>query len=525
MIQNSLVRKNKSLKKGRLKLIPARLTDSYPLHLAFVETAKYCYLNIYMSSFLRSNSAINQGVSSWLTLIKYLKQHIAFVDIEKIQTMIVDYGRSPVNGATDEKNRLLISMFLLLVSEKSLMVKTYLGGYTMKFLNSSLAAIKSKLEKSSSLYIESLQKRENLCAITYDKSLEIYFSKIRDHNGALETGEMWNESEQQLHKVTSRSNTLVEFESPGGFGPVKPYSFSKFDTPSFAPQGLIRKRSNKRKNSILVNEFAVKAANVVKNIIPQEEESAEKEDQSIDHEDEKDDRIPRGDQYFKSGRSRPLPFVPPLLNFDKLGNTGEHSNSEILPSARSLQSPVIKSRYNKISRPRSSLISMDELINLLEDNRTSLASIYTTRKENEFDLSSRRLLRKKLTSLTYPRIFRLNPIVATLVLRDKSLGLGKSFLILYFSIDLNDFSTLQCIVDIADRQIGFHQIGNSFSVKELASISRVKSGILEKAVEILQRGGRIPASVKLELISSLNKSVGRVYLRSRETRFSRYNAG
>ena len=484
------------------------MTESYPLHLAFVETPKKCFLNIYMSSFLRSNSTINQGVSSWLTLIKYLKEHIAFVDIEKIQTMIVDYGRKPRYGANDEKNRLLMSMFLLLVSEKSLMVRTYLGGYTMKFLDLSLTAIKSRLEKSSAKYIESLQSRVNLCKITYDKSYEIYCSKIKDHNGALETGDMWKTDVQDLKKYSPRNESYVEFDSPGTFRNAQSLTFSRFDTPSFVPRfaelSLPRPRSTKRKNSIFINEMTYNTVEAIKNMIPLPQDHQDIEMPEYPTELHMPEDNPFKTSQFAARRNDLA--IPPL----KYIETTEHNAIDnISPSSRTLHSPVIKDRHSKIGKERANLISIDELINLLEDNRTKLKSIYNTRREKDLDLSSRRRLRKAMTAVTYPKIFRLNPILATIVLRDKTLGLGQSFFVLYISINLNDYSTLECTVDISNRQIGNDQQRGSFEIDQLEKACKINPGVLEQAMQILQRGGHIPSTIKLNILECLRKSIGK----------------
>lgn len=464
LVLNTLQARNRNLKKTVILLLPAKLTDAYPVHLGFVETARECSLNIYLNSHLRFSRFQNQGMVAWMCLIKYLKQFIEYVDVQKIHTMVIDFGKTRRVNNTEEKNRLIMSMFLLLVSEKSVMIRTYMGGYAVRFLDFNLGQIKRSIEKLSQEHIKKIQQRVKLCQLTQDKSVEILYSRLFPNRGFYETGEYFT-----IPKVVD--------DSPYTFGNIAhpssqhqgPLTFKEIDTPQFnlIVPGM---RSTQKKASVQI-----------------------KRQESISNEENPKDVPPLNLQQIIN--KAPLPL-------------DSSSQSQIQTSKRSLLSPVLKDRFSVVANATLSLVAFDELIGMLEDERTKMDSIYFSRKDKNKYRQKAKFIKSKQTNIdTYPKIFRLNPIVVTLVMKDYTLGKAKPFLVFYLSMRLPDFDEIMFNVDLAMRDMADNQKSHSIEISKFIKDCSLCPTMIAEAVSTIKRGGVLKKSLKLNLLHQLRKRI------------------
>jgi hypothetical protein len=406
-----------------------------------------------------------------MSLIKYLKQFIEYVDVQKIHTMVIDFGKNRRVNNTEEKNRLLVSMFLLLVSEKSVMIRTYLGGYTVRFLDFNLGQIKRSMEKLSKQHIETIQKRANLCKITQNKSIEILFSKMYPNRGYYESGELFS-----LPKIA--------IETPYTFGKLGNQPKADSKSPTFKDIGSFQgglgvpvARSQNKKSSMQIKNM--------------DSESADGEP----------------------------PQQPPFLDLRRLlvrepeshfiADEGEQESQVPETSRRSVHSPALKDRFSKIAALTSSLLPFDELAGLLEDDRTAMAGLYLARHAKGGSPMAKAMSARSLRAApdTYPKIFRLNPTVATLVLKDKSLGKARPFVAASVGLQLPAFDAVACAVDLADRNLARSQRSPVLSINSFAKACRVDQDLLAEACTAAKRGGKLKQSLKLELVLQLAAGV------------------
>jgi hypothetical protein len=463
---NTLQAKNRNLKKAYLKLVPARMSDDYPLHLGFVETPKKCFLNIFLNSNLRFSSGQSQGVSAWLKLICYLKQYIEYVDVQKMQTMVMEFGRTKQITQAEEKNRLIVVMLLLLVSEKSLLIRTYLGGYTTRFLDTNLSRIKISMEKLSKLHIEKLQQRVKLCQLTKDKSIEILYSKLYPNKGTYETGDYFI---MEMTNPVSR-NTYGSISQLGEPPKNDPYTFFNLDKKSLPPSRGIR--SQNRKSSVAITPM-----------------------DSVSN-DETPVKIPPLDIH---GMIQSIPNEPEIFSASP-------------NSKNSLLSPALKDRFSRIVDLTRSLMPFDELVNILEDPRTNLMSIFSSRKDDRKGRLKAKFFKSKLTSgATYPKMFRLNPIILSIVFKDLSLGRAKPYVIFSISMKLPSFQMLEFSVDIANRQMTENQSAAPMTIEDFIKESQLNPEMFCEAVEVVKRGGTMKKSLRFQLIQQLKNSISSLY--------------
>lgn len=467
---NTLQAKNRNLKKTTIKMLSARMTDEYPIHLGFVETARDCNLNIYLNSHLRFSRFQNQGMVAWMSLVKYLKQFIEYVDIQKISSMVIDYGKNRLVNSTQEKNRLLMQMFLLLVSEKSVMVRTYLGGYTVRFLDSEFGKIKRAIERLSKEHILKIQKRVKLCQPSQDKLVEILFSKLYPKRGPFETGEYFTVQKQ------------ITEESPYTFGQIK-------ETASIKPSNTTFKQLKPAEASLGIPSIRSARKKSSMQILNMESISMDGETKEIPPIDLKQLLV-----------LTPLP-IP--------GDSESHSNPQT--SKRSLASPVLKDRFSRLGALTASLISFDELTGMLEDERTKLDSIYKARKQHRTFLKAKSRLFASSTPLsldvTYPKIFRLNPIIVTMIMKDYSLGKTKPFLVCCLTMKLPTFEEASLVVDFSNREMAENQISKPIPVKDFINICSICPNLFGDAVSTVKRGNNLKRSLKLEIIRELKQKI------------------
>lgn len=139
------LKKERSFQKLRVKFISlanhglnraGKITKNRPVELQFVANATGGFLKIGLSNHLRINGNRNNGVLAWLNLVNYLRQHVEHLDLDSLaKTHLLFPPKTGVESPYTQKNQIFMKLFLLLVSNRCVLVKNTLGGYQVKFLD------------------------------------------------------------------------------------------------------------------------------------------------------------------------------------------------------------------------------------------------------------------------------------------------------------------------------------------------------------------------------------------------------
>ena len=191
-------------KKVKFTFMQANLKQGQTTKVAFMEYKKYHHIVLFLDFKTGKNMTGNKGIGYWLNLTKFLKSHIKHIDIGLLQNLFIEKDkfqkklrvREIEESTPIKKGELLANLVIKLVTEKAVMVRNRVGGFTPVFEDHLISRVKKGAVLNYWISRFFSQKHaKNVIRLEKDRAYEMYVRRLGVVPSEVDDAEEYNNFE------------------------------------------------------------------------------------------------------------------------------------------------------------------------------------------------------------------------------------------------------------------------------------------------------------------------------------------